>query len=106
MSAWSDDVLANRPWWDRRPLLKGGRLGTLAVSGSLRIRPTGDISQTAVLALKAATDDGQEIQAIAGIRRALQARGLVLTGAPVHQATQSRDPRAYRAYVDEMACLP
>jgi hypothetical protein len=109
MSEWSDDVLANRPGWDRRSLLKGALVDVRAAAGSPRVRPNGDISQTAALALKADTDDGQEIDAIAGIRHALQARGLVLAGtfrAPVHLTAQYRDPRAYQAYVEEMVCLP
>jgi hypothetical protein len=73
-----------------------------------RIRPNGDIAQAALLVLRDAPEDGQDAAAVAGIRRALQARGLVPTGAsgaPVQQATQCRDPRAYQAYIEEMAYL-
>jgi hypothetical protein len=62
----------------------------------------------APLALRAATEDGRDTGAVAGIRRALQARGLVLTGllrAPVQQASHYRDPRAYQAYIEEMVSL-
>jgi len=59
MSEWSDDVLANRPGLERRPLLtvpllRVARLGTLAVAASQRMRPNGDIVQAAPLAWRVA----------------------------------------------------
>jgi hypothetical protein len=108
MSEWSDDVLANHARRDRRPLLEAILFGTPAVAAALRIRPNDGIAQATPLALRDDAMDGEDADAIAGIRRALQARGLVLTGArsaPAQQATQYRDPRAYQAYIEEIVCL-
>jgi len=109
MSEWFDAALANRLGRDRRPLLKVALLGSPAVAASQHIRPNGDIARAVPVALRDDAEDGRDADAVARVRRALQARGLVLTGtfrAPAHQATRYGDRRAYQAYVDEMVCLP
>jgi hypothetical protein len=74
-----------------------------------RIRPNGDIAQAPLLVRRDVPEAGQDADAVARIRRDLQDRGLVLTVLlcpPVQQAARYRDPRAYQAYIEEMACLP
>ena len=97
MSEWLDAAVANRLGRDRRPLLKAALLGSPAVAASQHIRPNGGIARAVPLALTDDAEDGRDADAVARIRRALQARGLVLTGtfrAPAYRAPSAEKPMA------------
>src|SRR4051794_19091137 len=102
-------VLASRPGRARQPLSGAALLCTPAVVGSQLIRLGGEIGQAISPILRDISEDGQDAEAVTGRMRALPSGSLVMTstsGAWVNQASQYRDPRAYQAYIDEMACLP